>query len=182
MELVFENFSTSDAENPIVGSLIREVDLKKKQTDSDFIKSLPGVPGKEFAIQKHLDKLSDIKDPGQRNNNNNNNNNNIDDNNNGNLFPPEAGGGYFPPRPGRDLFPPRPEIGLAPLPLPPRIDQPPPLFIPDKYELENRFNTLRGTSFPPPFFANFHSKFSSFNQRSDGPGSGNNLFGSKQQL
>ena len=71
--------------------MIRELDLKKKQTDSDFIKSLSGVPGKELAIQKRLDKLSNIKDPGQRNNNNNNNNN--DDNNNGNLFPPKAGGG-----------------------------------------------------------------------------------------
>ena len=159
--------------------MIRELDLKKKQADSDFIKSLSGVPGKELAIQKRLDKLSDIKDLGQRNNNNNNNNN--DDNNNGNLFPPKGGGGYFPPGPGRDLFPPRPEIGLAPLPLPPRIDQPPPPFISDEYELQNRFNTLRGTSFPPPFFANFHipAQPSSFNQRSDGPGPGNNLFGSE---
>ena len=44
--------STFDAENPIVGSLLRETDIKKKQCDSDFIKSLPSHPGKEFEIRK----------------------------------------------------------------------------------------------------------------------------------
>ena len=46
LELVFEDISTFDAENPIVGSLLREIELKKKQTDSDFIKSIPSHPGK----------------------------------------------------------------------------------------------------------------------------------------
>ena len=41
--------------------MLREIDLNKKQTDSDFIKSLPSHPGKEFEIQKRLDKLRDIK-------------------------------------------------------------------------------------------------------------------------
>ena len=44
LELVFEDVSTFDAENPIVGLLLREIDLNKKQTDSDFIKSLPSQP------------------------------------------------------------------------------------------------------------------------------------------
>ena len=48
LELVFEDISTFDAENPIVGSLLREIDIKKKQSYSDFIKSLPSHPGKEF--------------------------------------------------------------------------------------------------------------------------------------
>ena len=48
LELVFEDASTFDAENPIVRSLVRELNLKKKGTDSDFIKSLPGVPGKNL--------------------------------------------------------------------------------------------------------------------------------------
>ena len=39
LELVFEDISKFDAENPIVGSLLREIDTKKKQSDSDFIKS-----------------------------------------------------------------------------------------------------------------------------------------------
>ena len=82
LELVFEDLSTFDAENPIVGSLLREIDIKKKQSDSDFIKSLPSHPGKEFEIRKRLDKLKDIK-----NDNFNNNNNNF-----GSAPPPPAGG------------------------------------------------------------------------------------------
>ena len=80
LELIFEDISTFDAENPIVGSLLREIDIKEKQSDSDFIKSLPSHPGKEFEIKKRLDKLRGINNS---NNNNNNNNNNI---NNSNLF------------------------------------------------------------------------------------------------
>ena len=52
LELVFEDISAFDAENPIVGSLPREIDLKKKQSDSDVIKSLPSHHGKEFEIKK----------------------------------------------------------------------------------------------------------------------------------
>ena len=55
LELVFEDISTFDAENPIIGSLLREIDIKKKQSDSDFIKSLPSQSGKEFEIKKRLD-------------------------------------------------------------------------------------------------------------------------------
>ena len=51
---------------------MREVDIKKKQSDSDFIKSLLSHPGKEFEIQKRLDKLRGIND--FKNNNNDNNN------------------------------------------------------------------------------------------------------------
>ena len=46
LELVFEDISTFDAENPIVGSVLKKIELKKKQTDSDFIKSIPSHPGK----------------------------------------------------------------------------------------------------------------------------------------
>ena len=53
--------------------------LKKKQSDSDFIKSLPSHPGKEFEIKKRLDKLkgtNNVFNNSNSNNNNNNNNNN----------------------------------------------------------------------------------------------------------
>ena len=100
LELVFENVSTFYAENSIVGSLSREIDLNKKQTDSDFIKSLPSQPGKEFEIKKRLD----IKNPSRKNNNNNGNNNNDGQNlflrgpgNNGNLFPARPGTGLGSP-------------------------------------------------------------------------------------
>ena len=52
LEPVFEDRSTFDAENPIAGSLLREIDLNKTKTDSDFIKSLPSQPVKEFEIKK----------------------------------------------------------------------------------------------------------------------------------
>ena len=83
LKLVFEDISTFDAENLIVRSFLRELDLKKKQSDSDFIKSLPSQPGKEFEIKKRLDRLRQggKNFRGKNNNsagNNNNNNNNFD--------------------------------------------------------------------------------------------------------
>ena len=113
MEFDFEDVSTFYAENPIVGSLLREIDLNKKQTDSDFIKSLPTQPGKEFEIKKRLDRLRDKKKPSRKKNNNNNGNNNS--NNGGNLFPPGPGddGNLFPPRPGTGLAPPPPPLPLT---------------------------------------------------------------------
>ena len=76
LELVFEDISKFDAENPIVGSLLREIDINKKQSDSDFIKSLPSHPGKEFEIQKRLNRLCRKTFFNNNNNNNNGNNNN----------------------------------------------------------------------------------------------------------
>ena len=68
---MFEDISTFDAENPIVGSLLREIDIKKKQSDSDFLKFLPRHPGKEFEIKKRLDKLKGTSNVFNNNNNNN---------------------------------------------------------------------------------------------------------------
>ena len=101
LELVFEDISTIDAENPIVGSLLREIDIKKKQSDSDFIKSLASQPGKEFEIKKRLDRLR-RKSRFDRNNNNNNNDNNNNGGDNGpDLFGP---GGAPPPMPTIEDF------------------------------------------------------------------------------
>ena len=49
-ELVFEDISTFDAENPIVGSLLRELDVGKVLA-SDLIKQVPGPPDQDFAIR-----------------------------------------------------------------------------------------------------------------------------------
>ena len=46
--------------------------LKKKNSDSDFIKSLPSQPGKEFEIKKRLDKLKGTSNVFNNNDNNNN--------------------------------------------------------------------------------------------------------------
>ena len=185
LEFVFEDVSTFDAENPIVGSLLREIDLNKKQTDSDFIKSLPSQPEKEFEIQKRLDKLRDIKRYSNKNNSSNNNNNS----NGGDLFSPQ------PLAPGNNIGPP-PSI--------PTIQD----FIdpyPEEYDLQQRLNqnavldsllqqrlnNLTGISnpSPPPFFANntpnFHvpARSSSFNRNfgSINKTPGNDLFGSQAQ-
>ena len=61
--------------------MLREIDINKKQSDSDFIKSLPSQAGKEFEIKKRLENLRGTKTSffNDRNNNNDNNNNNNDD-------------------------------------------------------------------------------------------------------
>ena len=108
-----------------MASLLREIDLRKKQSDSDFIKSLQSQPGKEFEIKKRLDKLRGIG----RNNFSNNNNIN-----------PGGGGG------GIDLD------GLGPPPTVPNIEDliengpqfpPPPPPAGDQESISNIFR-------PPP--------------------------------
>ena len=56
-ELVFEDISTFDAENPIVGSLFMELDPGKKNLLSDFIKQAPAPPGVDIAIRNRLNRL-----------------------------------------------------------------------------------------------------------------------------
>ena len=140
LELVFEDISTFDAENPIVGSFLRELDLKKKQSDSDFIKSLPSQPEKEFEIKKSLDRLrqggknfSGKNNNSAGNNNNNNNNNNFDGGNN-NLFGP---GGEPPSLTSTEDF-----LDGGPRPPPP---PPPPPSISG-----NLFNSTNAAAVPPP--------------------------------
>lgn len=70
---------------------------------------MPGVPGKEFEIQKRLNRLKDKREPTARNNNNNN-----DGDNNNNLFLPPAGPYILPPPPPKSPDP----FGLPPPPDP----------------------------------------------------------------
>ena len=59
LELVFEDISTFDADNPIVGSLLKELDSGKnwQKTAGDLVKRAPGPPGADFAIRNTLNKL-----------------------------------------------------------------------------------------------------------------------------
>ena len=132
--MVFKDVSTFDAENPIVGSLLNELDLKKKGTGSDFMKNLPSQPGKDFEIIKSLDRLKGIT-PFLKDNNNNNNNSN---------------GG---PSPVRPILP--PFIDPRPPPLPPgpsgfNLFQPPP---PDPFPSRGRIDPPPAP--PAPSFNNF---------------------------
>ena len=61
LELVFEDISTFDAENPIVGSLLRELNNGKKLMTGDLVKKVPGPPGVDFAIRNRLNKLKERK-------------------------------------------------------------------------------------------------------------------------
>ena len=59
LELVFKDISTFDAENPIVGSLLRELDVGKKDVASDLIKKSLRPPRLDFTIQNRLNKLKE---------------------------------------------------------------------------------------------------------------------------
>ena len=61
LELVFEDISTFDVENPMVGSLLRELEGGKKLTAGDLVKKVPGPPGVDFAIRNRLNKLEERK-------------------------------------------------------------------------------------------------------------------------
>ena len=105
LELVFEDISTFDAENPVVGSLLRELDVGKKSLASDLIKNAPGSPGLNFEIEKRLNKSKDFE---PINNNDNNNK-------------------FLSPPPSPPSFSPSNGFFLPPPPLPPSNFQPSPL-------------------------------------------------------
>ena len=83
LELVFKDISTFDAQNSIIGSLIKEVDLGKKEKTSTLLKKAPNKTGTD--IQSRLDVLKKGND-----------------NNNNNLLPP------LPPSLPLPNFPPSP--------------------------------------------------------------------------
>ena len=68
MELSFEEISTFDAENPIVGSLLRELDVAKKNLASDFFQPATAPPGADVALRNRLNKLKDRQEPKNDNN------------------------------------------------------------------------------------------------------------------
>ena len=158
---------------------------------------MPSHPGKEFEIEKRLDKLHDMKRFNKKNNNNDNNNN---DGGGGdrNLFTPDTPG----PQNKNNLF--IPEVSnfndiFNPLPEEYDLQQRLNLRLPEVDDLlQQRLNNLRGITNPNPptrpeevlFFANnapnFHipAQTSSFNPyRKTNPGSsrgvGNDLSGSQ---
>ena len=63
LELVFQDISTFDAENPIVGSLWKQLDVGKKNITSELMKKAPRPPGVDFAIRKRLEKLKNRPEP-----------------------------------------------------------------------------------------------------------------------
>ena len=52
LELVFEDISTFDAENPIVGSLLREIDLKKNSLTAILLNRCQAILEKNLKLKK----------------------------------------------------------------------------------------------------------------------------------
>ena len=69
-ELVFEDISTFDAENPIVGSLLKELDIGKKDVASKLMKKAPRPPILDDYLKNRLNKLKDRPEPKDDDNNN----------------------------------------------------------------------------------------------------------------
>ena len=135
--------------------------MKKKQSDSDFIRSLPSHPGKEFEIQKRLDKLRG------KNDNFNNNNNNAGGNTGGTNIDLDNCG-LNQPSPSLPNIQEFIDNGALPPPQPPSA----PIN-------ENLFNTTNPLSILKTGF-NIETK-NPFILRTiwDNKGIGNNLFGSQ---
>ena len=127
LELAFEDISTFDAENTIVGSLLRELDVGKKVLASSLIKPAPGPPWQDFALRDWLNKLRERQKPTNNNNNN--------------ISPPPS----LPALPS--------PLGPGPIIPPPPPFQPPPLvfnsFQPPPLRLQNSFGNFI-------FLHNFH--------------------------
>ena len=103
LELVFEDISTFDVENPIVSSLLKELDVSKKDLASEFIKKALRPPDLDYRLRNWLENLKDRKDP-------------FDNDNNNNLSPPPS-----PLLPSSFFVPPPP-----PQPPQPPLQPPPP--------------------------------------------------------
>ena len=133
LELVFQDISTIDAENPIVGLLLQELDLGKKGTASVLIKKAPKPPATDFIRQNRLNKL--------RNDGNNNNNIRL-------LLPPAAPKDNFqqpppppPPSPSFNDF-----ILPPPPPSPPTLNSfivPPPKPLPSSLFVSQRMTATK---------------------------------------
>ena len=69
VELVFEDIPIFKVQNLIVGFLLRELDIRKKDIVSDLIKKAP-TPGVNLNIQKRLEGLQHDNSNSNKNNNN----------------------------------------------------------------------------------------------------------------
>ena len=123
LELVFEDISTFDAENPIVGSFLRELDVGKKNLSSVLVKKAPTPPGVDIALRNRLNRLRDRQEPTYDNN----------------LSPPPSPPA-FPPTPA-----PSPYSGF-PFLLPPTFQPRPKNLLdssrPQQFRLDNSFGNF----------------------------------------
>ena len=55
LELLFKDVSNFDAQNPFIGSLLREIDVGKKDTLSNFLKKAPDI--NDVVVKHRFDRL-----------------------------------------------------------------------------------------------------------------------------
>ena len=79
IELLFKDVKHFNAQNLVIGSLIREVDNGRKKDQSKFLDKAPNI--RDFELWSRLNKLRNGREFFNRDNNNNNNSNNS-----GNVF------------------------------------------------------------------------------------------------
>ena len=140
LELVFEDISTFDAKNPIVGSPLKELDVGKIDPASELIKKAPTPPDLDYRFRNRLEKLKDRKDPFNNDNNNN-------------LSPspsPSPLSSFFVPLPPQSPQPPLqpPPPSTFQIPPPPPPPPPPPSFQTSFFQQQSLFNFSQQPKFP----------------------------------
>ena len=85
LELVFEDNSTFDAKNPIVGSSLKELDVGEKDVTSELIKKTSTPPIFDDYLINGLNELKDRPEP--------------KDNDDNDLSPPPSPPSFLPPPP-----------------------------------------------------------------------------------
>ena len=146
LALLFKDVATFDAQNPITGSLIREIDLAKKGKYSVLInKRLSKTPdiNNTILIQR-FKKFKD--DPVNFNNSNNNNDDN--DNNKPNYLGPA------PPAPTANDFQDLPDILFQPLP---------------EISSQSTFNQSRPNLYNKPIFSQLQQPKNAFDRVGSAP-------------
>ena len=67
LELVFEDISTFDAGNPVVGSLLKEPDVRRKDVASEIVKKAPGLPETDITLRNRLVRQRNRQEPNDNN-------------------------------------------------------------------------------------------------------------------
>ena len=125
LELLFKDVSNFDAQDPVIGYLLREIDVGKKDALSNFLKKAPNV--NDVVLKHRFERLKKKDEPYNRGNDDDDDDNNY--NNDGGIGPPPSPLRFnFPtapslsPLPSNINFEPRVEPSAAPLrnkPAPP---------------------------------------------------------------
>ena len=67
LELVFEDISTFGAGNPVVGSLLKEPDVRRKDVASEIVKKAPGLPETDITLRNRLVRQRNRQEPNDNN-------------------------------------------------------------------------------------------------------------------